>query len=307
MIDKELNIKKLSTENRNINSMDIDCKNSLEICEIMNNEDALVHVAVREALVDIAKAIDSAVITFKNGGRLIYVGAGTSGRIGLIDAVECRPTFSCDDEMVQCVLAGGSSAFISAKEGAEDDMAQAVMDLKNINLCNKDMVIGITASGRTPYVISAVDYAKSIGCVTGSIATAMNSKIASHVDHKIEVVTGAEVVTGSTRLKSGTAQKLVCNMISTASMIQMGKVYKNLMVDVKATNEKLVKRAVNIVMEITGENEEICYEKMMKYKNAKKASLSILSGVDDEIQLNQMLERNGGNLRKVLKEISINA
>lgn len=307
MIDKELNIKKLSTENRNINSMDIDCKNSLEICEIMNNEDALVHVAVREALVDIAKAIDSAVITFKNGGRLIYVGAGTSGRIGLIDAVECRPTFSCDDEMVQCVLAGGSSAFISAKEGAEDDMAQAVMDLKNINLCNKDMVIGITASGRTPYVISAVDYAKSIGCVTGSIATAMNSKIASHVDHKIEVVTGAEVVTGSTRLKSGTAQKLVCNMISTASMIQMGKVYKNLMVDVKATNEKLVKRAVNIVMEITGEKEEICYEKMMKYKNAKKASLSILSGVDDEIQLNQMLERNGGNLRKVLKEISINA
>lgn len=307
MIDKELNIKKLSTENRNINSMDIDCKNSLEICEIMNNEDALVHVAVREALVDIAKAIDSAVITFKNGGRLIYVGAGTSGRIGLIDAVECRPTFSCDDEMVQCVLAGGSSAFISAKEGAEDDMAQAVMDLKNINLCNKDMVIGITASGRTPYVISAVDYAKSIGCVTGSIATAMNSKIASHVDHRIEVVTGAEVVTGSTRLKSGTAQKLVCNMISTASMIQMGKVYKNLMVDVKATNEKLVKRAVNIVMEITGEKEEICYEKMMKYKNAKKASLSILSGVDDEIQLNQMLERNGGNLRKVLKEISINA
>lgn len=307
MIDKELNIKKLSTENRNINSMDIDCKNSLEICEIMNNEDTLVHVAVREALVDIAKAIDSAVITFKNGGRLIYVGAGTSGRIGLIDAVECRPTFSCDDEMVQCVLAGGSSAFISAKEGAEDDMAQAVMDLKNINLCNKDMVIGITASGRTPYVISAVDYAKSIGCVTGSIATAMNSKIASHVDHKIEVVTGAEVVTGSTRLKSGTAQKLVCNMISTASMIQMGKVYKNLMVDVKATNEKLVKRAVNIVMEITGEKEEICYEKMMKYKNAKKASLSILSGVDDEMQLNQMLERNGGNLRKVLKEISINA
>ena len=307
MIDKDLNIKKLSTEKRNANSMDIDCKTSLEICEIMNNEDALVHVAVREALSDIAKVIDAAVVSFKNGGRLIYVGAGTSGRIGLIDAVECRPTFSCDDEMVQCVLAGGSSAFISAKEGAEDDMEQAVVDLKNINLNEKDLLIGITASGRTPYVISAVDYAKSIGCKTASIATAMNSKIANHVDFKVEVVTGAEVVTGSTRLKSGTAQKLVCNMISTASMIQMGKVYKNLMVDVKATNEKLVKRAVNIVMEITGENEELCYEKMMKYKNAKKASLSILSGIDEEEKLNKLLEKNGGNLRKVLKEINCNA
>ncbi len=306
MIDKELNINKLSTEKRNTNSLDIDCKNSLEICEIMNNEDALVHLAVRNALEDIAKVIDIAVESFKKGGRLIYVGAGTSGRIGLIDAVECRPTFSCDDEMVQCVLAGGSGAFISAKEGAEDDADQAVVDLKNINLSQDDFVIGITASGRTPYVISAVDYAKSIGCKTGSIATAMDSKIAKHVDCKIEAVTGAEVVTGSTRLKSGTAQKLICNMISTGSMIQMGKVYKNLMVDVKATNEKLVKRAVNIVKEITGANEEVCLEKMMKYKNAKKASLSILSNIDDDKELSGMLNKHGGNLRKALKEIGIN-
>ena len=307
MMNKELNISKLSTEKRNVNSLDIDCKTSLEICEIMNNEDALVHLAVKEALEDIAKVIDAAVISFRKDGRLIYVGAGTSGRIGLIDAVECRPTFSCNDEMVQCVLAGGPSAFISAKEGAEDDKLQAVEDLKKINLNENDLVIGITASGRTPYVISAVDYAKSIGCVTASIATAMNSEIASHVDYKIEAVTGAEVVTGSTRLKSGTAQKLICNMISTGSMIQMGKVYKNLMVDVKATNEKLVKRAVNIVKEITGESEEKCYEKMMQYKNAKKASLSILSGIDNEDELNKLLEKNGGNLRKVLKEININA
>ena len=307
MMNNELNISKLSTEKRNVNSLDIDCKSSLEICEIMNNEDALVHLAVKEVLEDIAKVIDAAVISFRKGGRLIYVGAGTSGRIGLIDAVECRPTFSCNDEMVQCVLAGGPSAFISAKEGAEDDKLQAVEDLKKINLDSNDLVIGISASGRTPYVISAVDYAKSIGCVTASIATAMNSKIASHVDYKIEAVTGAEVITGSTRLKSGTAQKLICNMISTGSMIQMGKVYKNLMVDVKATNEKLVKRAVNIVKEITGESEEVCYEKMMQYKNAKKASLSILSGIDDEKELNELLEKNGGNLRKVLKEININA
>lgn len=307
MMNNELNISKLSTEKRNVNSLDIDCKSSLEICEIMNNEDALVHLSVKEALEDIAKVIDAAVISFKKGGRLIYVGAGTSGRIGLIDAVECRPTFSCNDEMVQCVLAGGPSAFISAKEGAEDDKLQAVEDLKKINLNSNDLVIGISASGRTPYVISAVDYAKSIGCVTASIATAMNSEIASHVDYKIEAVTGAEVITGSTRLKSGTAQKLICNMISTGSMIQMGKVYKNLMVDVKATNEKLVKRAVNIVKEITGESEEVCYEKMMQYKNAKKASLSILSGIDNEKELNDLLEKNGGNLRKVLKEININA
>ena len=307
MMNKELNISKLSTEKRNANSLDIDCKTSLEICEIMNNEDALVHLAVKEAICDISKVIDAAVVSFNKGGRLIYIGAGTSGRIGLIDAVECRPTFSCNDEMVQCVLAGGPSAFISAKEGAEDDKLQAVEDLKKIELTENDLVVGITASGRTPYVISAVDYAKTVGCVTASIATAMNSEIASHVDYKIEAITGAEVVTGSTRLKSGTAQKLICNMISTGSMIQMGKVYKNLMVDVKATNEKLVKRAVNIVMEITGESEEKCYEKMMQYKNAKKASLSILSGIDSEDELDKLLSENGGNLRKVLKEIKINA
>ena len=303
MIDKKLNINKLSTEKRNANSFDIDCKSSLEICEIMNNEDSLVHLAVKNALGDIARAVDYVVNAFRKGGRLIYVGAGTSGRIGLIDAVECRPTFSVDDEMVQCVLAGGKEAFISAKEGAEDDKIQAIADLKNINLNRNDVVIGITASGRTPYVISAVDYAREIGCVCASISTALNSEIASHVDCGIEAVTGAEVITGSTRLKSGTAQKLICNMISTASMIQMGKVYGNLMVDVKATNEKLVKRAVNIVMQITGEEEEICFEKMMKYKNAKKASLSIISGIEDELILDELLKKHNGKLREVLKEI----
>lgn len=306
MIDNKLNINKLSTEKRNVNSFDIDCKTSLEICEIMNNEDSLVHLAVKDALEDIAIAIDNVVKTFKNGGRLIYVGAGTSGRIGLIDAVECRPTFSVNDEMVQCVLAGGKEAFISAQEGAEDNRVQARIDLANINLNKKDMLIGITASGRTPYVISAVDYAREIGCYTASISTALNSEIASHVDCKIEAVTGAEVITGSTRLKSGTAQKLICNMISTASMIQIGKVYGNLMVDVKATNEKLVKRAVNIVMEITGEEEGVCLEKMLKYKNAKKASLSIISGINDENIIDELLNKHNGKLRGVLKELENN-
>ena len=294
------NIKALSTEARCQASRDIDTKSTKEICEIINNEDQTVANAISKELDDISKVIDMVVESFKDGGRLIYVGAGTSGRIGLIDAVECRPTFSCDDEMVQCVMAGGKDAFVRAKEGAEDDKEQAIIDLKNIKLNKKDILIGIAASGRTPYVISAIEYADSIGCNTASIATVKNSKIGGIAKQKIEVETGAEVISGSTRMKAGTAQKMICNMISSASMIKMGKVYDNLMVDVSVTNEKLLKRACNIIAEITKADEDVCLEKMNKYKSVKKSVLSILLNIDDEKKIEKLLQENDNNLRKII-------
>lgn len=298
---EKINLDKLSTEKRNISSMGIDKKSTLEICKIINDQDITVPLCVQKVLNNIASVIDQVVIAFQNNGRLIYTGAGTSGRIGLIDAVECRPTYSCPDEMVQCVMAGGKEAFVRAKEGAEDSKELAVEELKNINLNKNDILIGIAASGRTPYVIGAIEYAKSLGCVTCSIATVENSKIGAISDYKIEAVTGAEVVTGSTRMKAGTAQKLICNMITTASMIKMGKVYDNYMVDVKATNEKLVKRASNIIKDITGATEDECDEALKKYKTVKKAIISILLNIEDEKEIEDLLEKNKGMLRPIIE------
>ena len=294
------NIGKLTTEKRNEKSIDIDKKSTLDICKIINDEDKMVAYAVERELDSISKVIDQVVEAFSNDGRLIYVGAGTSGRIGILDAVECRPTFSVNDNMVRCVMAGGKEAFVSAKEGAEDSVEDAISDLKAINLCKNDILIGIAASGRTPYVIGAIEYAKEVGAKTASIATVSDSKIGKIADYKIEAVTGAEVVSGSTRMKAGTAQKMICNMISTASMIKMGKVYSNLMVDVKATNEKLVKRAVGIIQEITKASEEECFDKMKKYNSVKKAVISILLKIDDNEEIEKLLIKNKYNLRNII-------
>ena len=291
-------IKSLSTEARNENSYNIDTKSTKEILSIINEEDKKVAYLIEEELDDITKVVDAVVQAFESGGRLIYVGAGTSGRMGLIDAVECRPTYSVPDSMVMGVMAGGKEAFVKAKEGAEDSEEEAINDLKNIELSKKDIVVGIAASGRTPYVIGAIKYANEIGANTASIATVKNSKIGTFAKLKVEVNTGAEVVSGSTRMKAGTAQKLICNMISTASMIKLGKVYNNLMVDVAATNQKLVKRAVGIIQEITGAQEDKCLEAMNKYKNVKKAVISILLEIDDEKQIEELLEKN--NLRSII-------
>ena len=293
-------IKSLSTEARNKNSYNIDTKSTKEILSIINEEDKKVAYLIAEELDDITKIVDAVVEAFKNGGRLIYVGAGTSGRMGLIDAVECRPTYSVPDSMVMGIMAGGKEAFVRAKEGAEDSKEEAVNDLKNINLSKEDIVVGIAASGRTPYVISALEYANMIGANTASIATVKNSKIGTISKFKVEVNTGAEVVSGSTRMKAGTAQKLICNMISTTAMIKMGKVYNNLMVDVAATNEKLVKRAVGIIQEITGAKEDVCFEAMNKYKSVKKAVISILLEIDDEKQIDELLKKNKNNLRNII-------
>ena len=232
-----VNIKKITTEGRNQNTLDIDKVSTRDILVKLNNEDKTVAYAVEKAIDDITKCVDMVYEVFMNDGRLIYIGAGTSGRIGLIDAVECRPTYGVSPEMVQCLMAGGVGAMVQAVEGAEDSKTMAVEDLKRINLTSKDIVIGIAASGRTPYVIGGIEYAKAVGAKTASITTSANTVLSSLVDCPIEAVTGAEPITGSTRMKSGTAQKMICNMISTASMVKMGKVYGNLMIDVQATNE----------------------------------------------------------------------
>ena len=299
-----VDLKKIGTEQRNKNTMNIDTMSTLEIVTVINNEDKTVPYAVEKALPQIAALVDKIVEAFYKDGRLIYVGAGTSGRIGILDAVECRPTYSCPDEMVQCLMAGGMKAMTKAVEGAEDSKEMAIEDLKNINVNKNDVVIGITASGRTPYAVSAVEYAKVIGCITGCITTSPNSEIAKKADYPIEAITGCEPVTGSTRMKSGTAQKLICNMLSTASMIRMGKVYENLMIDVQPTNLKLVKRAQSIITQATGvSNEEAQID---KFGSVKKALFSILSGIDDVEKVTKLLDKYHGHIRNALKEANQN-
>jgi N-acetylmuramic acid 6-phosphate etherase len=300
-----VNIKKITTEGRNENTLDIDRVSTKEMLIKLNNEDKTVAYAVEKALDDIAKCVDMVYEAFMNDGRLIYMGAGTSGRIGLIDAVECRPTYGVSPEMVQCLMAGGAGAMIKAVEGAEDSKEMAVEDLKRINLTDKDIVIGIAASGRTPYVIGGIEYAKIIGAKTASISTSAQTILSSLVDCPIEAVTGAEPITGSTRMKSGTAQKMICNMISTAAMVKMGKVYQNLMIDVQATNEKLVARSISIIKEVTGLDDVEAKLAFEKYGSVKKAMLGVLAGIEKD-KVEEVLDKHKGNIRKALQEVGIN-
>ena len=223
-----------------------------EIAKLMNEEDRGVPEAIQRAIPEITELIEAVIRAFKNEGRLIYIGAGTSGRLGILDAVECVPTFGTSPEKVVGLIAGGEQAIKDAVEGAEDSKELAIEDLKKLRLTKNDIVVGIAASGRTPYVIGGLNYAKEIGAKTGSLSNNENTKISEIADYPIEVITGPEVLTGSTRLKAGTAQKIVLNMITTISMVKIGKAYENLMVDVLATNEKLVDRAKRIIVEATG-------------------------------------------------------
>ncbi len=300
-----VNIKKITTETRNPNTLDIDRVSTIEIVKKINNEDKTVAYAVEKVIPEIAKCVDMVYETFMNDGRLIYMGAGTSGRIGLVDAVECKPTYGVSPEMVQCLMAGGLPAMVQAVEGAEDSRTMAVEDLKRINLTNKDIVIGIAASGRTPYVLGGVEYARSIGAKTASISTSQNTILSSMVDCPIEAVTGAEPITGSTRMKSGTAQKMICNIISTSAMVKMGKVYGNLMIDVQATNEKLVARAVSILKEITALDDAEAKAAYDKYGSVKKAMLGVLAGIEPD-EVNKILDKHKGNIRESLKEAGVN-
>ena len=301
-----VDLTKIKTESQNELTKNIDTLDTIDIITLINEEDKKVAYAVEKEKEKIARLVDKVVEVFNNDGRLIYMGAGTSGRVGIIDAVECRPTFGVSDEMVMCLMAGGINAFVKAVEGAEDNLELAKDDLKKIGLTKKDIVIGIAASGRTPYVIGGLSYAKEIGAATGCIVTSPDSPIAKMVDYPIEAIVGAEVITGSTRMKSGTAQKMICNMITTGSMIKLGKVYGNLMVDVMPTNEKLRARAVSILVKASGVSSDTAKEKLEKYKTVKKALFSILSGIDDICEVERILDKNKGHIRKALYEVKKN-
>lgn len=291
----------LITEQRNPNSMHVDSLSALEIVQLMNEEDKQVPLAIEKCLPQIAQTVECIVAAFQQGGRLVYIGAGTSGRLGVLDASECPPTFGVSPEIVKGIIAGGERALRHPIEGAEDSKAQAVVDLQTIHFSSKDVLVGIAASGRTPYVIGALEYAKSLGSVTVSIASNPNSAMANIVDIAIDTVVGPEVLTGSSRLKSGTAQKLVLNMLTTSSMILMGKCYQNLMVDVQASNEKLKARAIRIVMQATDCDKALAEETLKQAdQNAKLAIMMILSGLD-RAQAEALLEKHQSKLQLALK------
>ena len=296
----KLNLDKLTTESRNQNTLDIDKVSTIEMLQKINEEDKKVALAVEKEIPQIADAIDKTVERMHNGGRLIYIGAGTSGRLGILDASECPPTYGVSEELVQGVIAGGQEAIFRAQEGAEDSKELAVKDLKERNITSNDVVVGIAASGRTPYVIGGLEYANEIGALTVSITCNKDSEVSKCAKISIAPVVGPEVVTGSTRLKSGTAQKLVLNMLSTGSMIKLGKVYGNLMVDVQTTNEKLVERAKKIVSEATGLNIEES-TKILNETNfdVKLAIFMVLSNLDKN-EAKAKLDEAKGYIAKAL-------
>ncbi|MBO0476583.1 N-acetylmuramic acid 6-phosphate etherase [Vagococcus sp. DIV0080] len=291
----------LTTEKRNEETRNLDKLSILETVTKMNQEDEKVIAAIDKKKESIAAVIEQVVASLKNGGRLFYFGAGTSGRLGILDAAECVPTFSTDPELVQGIIAGGESAMTVAVEGAEDSLTLAVEDLKERNLTDKDIVIGISASGRTPYVIGGLKYATEVGAATASISCNEQAEISQFASFPIEVTAGPEILTGSTRLKSGTLQKLILNMISTISMVHLGKVYGNLMVDVKPTNEKLVERAKNIIVEATGcTKEEASFYFEDSDEQVKLAIIRILTKTSKEEGL-ALLEANDGFIRKAVE------
>ncbi len=296
-----LNLKNMSTETRNQNTMNLDIMTPLEVVTVMNAEDAKVPEAIKPALPNIAQCVTWAIESIEAGGRIIYMGAGTSGRLGVLDAVECPPTFGVAPEVVVGLIAGGEKAFVKAVEGAEDSRELGHDDLVNINLEKRDIVIGIAASGRTPYVLGGLAYAKEVGCHTVAISCNPGSAIGQAAELAIEVVPGPECLTGSTRLKSGTCQKLILNMISTATMVGCGKAYQNLMVDVMQTNEKLVVRAQNIVMEATGCDRATAAEKIaIASGNAKTAITMILADCGLE-EAKERLAKAKGHVRGAIQ------
>jgi len=289
------------SESRNQDTQDIDLLSTLGILEKINAEDHKVPLAIQAALPAIARAVDAIVSAFNQGGRLVYIGAGTSGRLGILDAVECLPTFSVPDTMVIGIIAGGEKAIKRAVEGAEDNREAAIADLQAIQFNQHDMLVGIAASGRTPYVIAALDYAKKVGATTAAVSCNPASPIgkAAHID--ICAMVGPEILTGSTRMKSGTAQKLILNMLSTASMIRIGKTYQNLMVDVNASNEKLYARARLIVMQATDCDEHTASTALSAAGNeAKVAIMMILTNCDAQ-EAKAMLREHKGFLRKAVE------
>ena len=294
-------LQKIATEQRNPNTMNIDTLSTLDMVKLINQEDHRVADAVGEVTDKIAQAVDVIAEKLAAGGRLIYCGAGTSGRLGILDAVECPPTYSTDPETVQALMAGGYGAIFKAVEGAEDSKELGVQDMQNIHFGPKDVLVGIAASGRTPYVRGCMEYAKQLGAPTVAVTCCPGSELDQFADIGIAPAPGPEVVTGSTRMKSGTAQKMVLNMLSTGAMIKLGKVYGNLMVDVKPSNEKLIRRCVTIVCSAAEctEAEATKALKACDYR-PKVAIVMVLRGVNADTAC-AMLQKAEGRIAKVLE------
>lgn len=296
-----LDLTKLTTEQRNPKTMELDSFSPIEIARVMNEENTNVIKAIDEVLPQVASAIEWAGEALNAGGRIIYMGAGTSGRLGVLDAVECPPTFGVSYDTVVGLIAGGEGAFVKAAEGAEDNAEAGAADLAALELESRDIVIGIAASGRTPYVIGGLRYANEAGCRTVAIACNKNSAVGAEAQLAIEPVTGPEVLTGSTRLKAGTAQKLVLNMISTGSMVAAGKVYQNLMVDVKQSNEKLRVRAQNIVMMATECTREQAAEALEACHHHVKGAIAMLLLDCDVTAAEAALDEAHGHVRAAVE------
>lgn len=295
-----LTLDNLLTEARNPQTMELDSMTPLEIVTAMNREDARVPESIRPQLPNIAQCVAWATEAIRSGGRLIYMGAGTSGRLGVLDAVECPPTFGVSPDVVVGLIAGGERAFVKAVEGAEDSRELGKADLEAVGLTPKDLVVGIAASGRTPYVLGGLAYANSLGCKTAAISCNPGSAVGKEARLAIEVAPGPECLTGSTRLKAGTAQKLILNMISTATMVGCGKAYSNLMVDVMQTNEKLVVRAQNIVMEATGVSRDSAKEAIALAGGSCKLAVTMILADCTVEEAKERLERCGGSVRQAI-------
>lgn len=296
-----MEIKNLTTEQRNPASMHIDTVSTVEMVKIMNEEDQKVALAVGNQDEQIARAIDEAANRYKKDGRLIYLGAGTSGRLGVLDAAELVPTYGIKPERAIGLIAGGPGAMYKAVEGAEDDTNLGAEDLKDLNLNSQDIVLGLAASGRTPYVIGGLEYANQIGAFTISIACVKDSEIGKHAKVAIEAVVGPEIVTGSTRMKSGTAQKMILNMISTGVMIRQGKVFENVMIDVMPTNSKLVDRASRIISVVTDATQEEALQTLKKAENNVPLAITMIKTESNKDEAQKLLEQYNGNVSEVIK------
>jgi N-acetylmuramic acid 6-phosphate etherase len=295
-------IKDLITEDRNPDTFDIDTKSTLQILKSVNKEDKKVALAVEKEIPNIARAVDLIVNALKNKGRLFYVGAGTSGRLGVLDAAECPPTFGTSPGMIRGIIAGGRRTLVRSKEGVEDDFIAGAKDLGRNKISKKDVVVGIAASRRTPYVLGALEKARQVGAKTIFVFCNPTSKLKTKVDVAISPVLGPEVIAGSTRMKAGTAQKMILNMLTTASMIKMGKVYQNLMVDLQARSEKLKERSKRIIMMATGVDYKKAKEYLEKADGKVKTALVMLLANVDKKTAEKRLKETGGFIAKAIDD-----
>ncbi len=296
-----MSLDRLLTETQNPETINLDLLSTIDIVKAIQREDEKVAAAVRLVTPSIAQAVDLIVAGLRSGGRLFYVGAGTSGRLGVLDAAECPPTFNTPPDLVQGLIAGGMNAMFEAVEGAEDDLMQAAIDLQQRAVETRDVVVGLAASGRTPYVMGALQYARSLGCVTLAVVCVPTAELSQFAVLTINVVVGPEVIAGSTRMKAGTAQKMVLNMISTTSMVKLGKTYGNLMVDVRASNAKLAARVHRMVRETTGATEkEVANALVLAGGSAKIAIVMLLTGLSATPSA-LLIEQSHGSVRHALQ------